>query len=363
MRAMRKPSRYKFIMIASHLVKFSFCILAIASTRVRAADAIEQHVFFQGSNGARLSGTFLIPPHDPGARFGAMVLLAGSGPTDRNGNQPPAMMSDLLKQIAQALSGEGIVTLRYDKRGMYDSARDLPKDKSAYGDFFSWENFVGDAASAVTFLRAQPQVDPDRVGILGHSEGGLLALDAARVLNSQGHSPALLILISTPGRSLDRVMVDQLQGLLARQGAPALQVTYFLGENARITRAIQDTGKVPPDVPAGLAALYPPYLGKFLHSELALEPTKLVADFSGPVLVIAGSADVQVSPDLDAKALDAALSTRKNDVHTLSIIPKASHNMKIPQGADDQGFAGPVAPAAMDELEQWTAAHLSEQAR
>ncbi len=68
------------------------------------------------------------------------------------------------------------------------------------------------------------------------------------------------------------------------------------------------------------------------------DPCKLAADFSGPVMIIAGSADTQVSPDRDAKALDAALSGRKGDVHMLTIIPKASHNLKIPSNATDAGF-------------------------
>ncbi len=119
------------------------------------------------------------------------------------------------------------------------------------------------------------------------------------------------------------------------------------------------TGKVPLDVPPGLAALYPGYLGKFLHGELAVDPCKLAADFAGPVLVVAGSADTQVSPDRDAKALDAALATRKDDSHVLAIISSASHNLKLTKGPADPGFEGLVAPAAMDQLRKWAVAHLS----
>jgi len=321
-----------------------------------AGASAQQQVSFQGANGVTLHGTLLFPAGDTTGP--AMVLLAGSGPTDRDGNQPPALITDLLKQIAEGLADQGIVSLRFDKRGMYANAADLPKDEAKFGDFFSWENFVGDAAAAYQFLRQQPRVDSNRVGILGHSEGGLLALEAARMLKAEGHAPIVLVLISTPGRPVGMVIADQLQNLLAIQHATPQQADYFLSENTRITRAILQNGQVPPDVPAGLVALYPQYLGKFLHSELALDPCKLVADFSGPVMIIAGSADMQVSPSRDAKALDAALAARKDDVHTLAIIPKASHNLKIPPDPTDPGFDGPVAPAAMDQLREWLSVHL-----
>jgi dienelactone hydrolase len=317
----------------------------------------ERPVTFVGADGVLLAGTIQLPAGEGAGP--AMVLLAGSGPTNRDGNQPPSLMTDLLKQIARGLADKGIISLRFDKRGMYANAGGLPKDKTMYGDFFSWENFVGDAAAAFRFLRQQPRVDPDRVGILGHSEGGLLALESARLLTSEGHAPSVLILISTPGRPIEAVIADQLKNLLARQGASQQQTDYFLSENSRIARAIMQSGKVPPDVPAGLASLYPQYLGKFLHSEFAMDPGTLAAGFPGPVLIIAGSADTQVSPDREAKALDLALASRQRDVHTLAIIPKASHNLKIASNETDPGFDGPVAPAAMDQLQQWVNANLS----
>ena len=339
--------------------QFIFSITLIAWLSGTAGASSERAVNVPGAEGAALAGTLQLPVRE--GKGPALVLLAGSGPTDRNGNQPSAMMTDLLKQIAEKLADQGIATLRFDKRGMYANKAELPKDKAKYGDFFSWENFVGDAASAVRFLRDQPEFDPNRVGILGHSEGGLLALEAARVLKAEHQPPAVLILLSTPGRAIDAVITDQLKRALTQQGAPQQQTDYFLAENARVTRAIEQTGKVPPDVPAGLAALYPRYLGKFLHSEMAVDPCKLAADFSGPVLIVAGSADTQVSPDRDAKALDAALATRKNGVHALAIIPNASHNLKVVKDAGDPGFAGSVAPAAIDQLQQWVRANLSRE--
>ncbi len=93
----------------------------------------EQQVSFQGTDGVTLAGTLQLPAGE--GRSPALVLLAGSGPTDRNGNQPPALITDLQKHIAQGLADQVVVSLRFDKRGMYANAAELPKDNAKLGDF------------------------------------------------------------------------------------------------------------------------------------------------------------------------------------------------------------------------------------
>jgi len=340
---------------------FLVCLLCMASPfsvfAQQPAGVGERQVTFKGANGASLRGTFQFPAETSNSKVPALLLLAGSGPTDRDGNQPPAMMTNLLKQIAQALANKGIASLRYDKRGMDANAAELPKQLSQYGEFFTWENFVGDAAAAYRLLREQPEVDPARVGILGHSEGGILALDSAGALRAEA-PPAVLILVSTPGRSMEAVITDQLRSLLKRQGATPEQTDFYLAANHRISGVIQTTGQVPLDVPAGLAALYPGYLGKFLKSELAIDPCKLAAEFPGPILIMNGEQDTQVSPKLDASALDSALKKRPIDDHSLVIVPNASHNLKIIKAPDDAGVTGDVSPDALDKLGAWAVTKL-----
>lgn len=338
------------------------CVAAGAGPGTWAAEISERQVTFKGADGTDLAGTLQLPAGASNAKVPALVLLAGSGPTNRDGNQPPILMTDLLKQIAHGLEVRGVATLRFDKRGMDANAAELPKNPNLYGAFFSWENFVGDAAAACRFLREQPEVDPARTGILGHSEGGLLALAAAGVLQSDNHPVAALILISTPGRPIDAIIIDQLQGLLKQQGATPAQSDYFLEENHRITDAIRTSGQVPLDVPAGLAALYPSYAGRFLQSELAIDPCRLAAAFGGPVLVINGALDTQVSPERDAEALNDALKGRTGDDHTLIIVPGASHNLKVAKAPGDPGITGEVAPDVLNKLEAWVTAKLDSRA-
>jgi hypothetical protein len=340
-----------------HPSTFGILLISLLTSPSLAAEAsIEQPVTFPGAAGATLAGTLQLPPGD--GPFPALLLVAGSGPTDRNGNQPPFLITDLLKQFAKGLADKGIASLRFDKRGMYANSAQLPKDPSKLSEFFTWENGIGDVVAAYHFLRWHARIDPARVGILGHSQGSLIALDIARTLKAEGNPPAVLILVSGAGRPMDVILGEQIKAGMARNDTPPQEAEKALTEYARIVRTIRESGKVPPDMQPAFAGLFPFYIGKLWQGEIALDPSKLAAEYSGPVLVLAGSADIQISSERDAKALDAALAARKGDVHRLTIIPQASHNMKILADAKDPGFAGPVAPAAMDQLKQWAAEEL-----
>ena len=342
----------------SREISVHLAFLAALALAVSAACAGDEIVTIHGAGGATLQGTLTLPDGKAGAKFPAVVILAGSGPTDRNGNQPPALVTDLLRQIADGLAKNGIASLRYDKRGMHANRAEMPKDLAKFGEFFCWENFTGDAVAAFKFLQARAEIDPARVGITGHSEGGLLALCAASDLKSTFHGPAILVLLSTPGRPIDAVIEGQLQTLLKKQQATPEQTKFFLDANARISKTIRETGKIPPDVPPGLAALYPQYLSQFYHSELAVDPAKLAGQFTGPVLIVAGGKDTQVSATLDAKPLDAALTARVGDDHRLVVVDDASHNLK-PVNGDDPGFTGDIAPQALEAITSWCATKLA----
>ena len=310
----------------------------------------EKPVTFLGAGNAALAGTLTMPV--PASRSAApgLVLIAGSGPTDRDGNSG-AVQTDLLKQIARRLAQEGIASLRYDKRGVGGSVMSA-QDRAHLAYYAAWENFVGDAAAALHDLQQQPGVDARRTGYFGHSEGGLVALQVAQQA-SAFHPPSLLVLASTAGRAYDVIISEQLVRILNIQGATPAQTDYFLSKNREIAATIERTGVVPSDVPDGLAALYPPYIGKFYRSVQGANPAALAAQFTGPVLVLQGQKDVQVSAERDTSALNAALSRRAHGAFQVSLIPSASHNLKLITGEADPGLAGPVAPEALAALCGW----------
>lgn len=325
---------------------------------LRAAETIlNQQVILNSNDGTPLAGTLTIPANIT-FKIPGVVLIQGSGPTDRDGNQPPVLRPDLLRQIADALAQNGIASLRYDKRGMHANASHRPANLEDYKTFFAWERFIDDAFAAYNFLRGQGVVDADKVGLLGHSEGGLIVLDLASRLRGT-ETPRALVLASTAGRKIDLVIREQLERLLTEQKATPAQRRYFVAANDRVLKAIAETGEVPSDVPPGLAGLYPAYIGPFLQSELRLDPVALAQGFSGPVLLLQGDSDRQISPKYDALALDRALRERSNDDHALLMLPRTSHNLKRLQSDEDPGIEGDIDPGILSQLSEWLLKKLS----
>ena len=145
-----------------------------------------------GAGGAPLQGTLVLPARRVGPGP-ALLLVQGSGPTDRDGNQPPALTTDLLSQLAGILAGFGIASLRYDKRGMHANAASLPREPAALREFMRFEHVVDDAAAMLAALRKRPEIDPAQAGLFGHSEGGSIGLAlATRRLAGNIHATNIL---------------------------------------------------------------------------------------------------------------------------------------------------------------------------
>lgn len=310
--------------------------------------ASDRHVVFTGAGEVPLAGTLVIP--DRPRPVPAMLLIAGSGPTDRDGNQLPHLRSDLLRLIAEVLAACGIASLRYDKRGVGAGAERLPRDPDALAEFVRWDRFVGDAAAALAFLRSQDGVDRERVGVLGHSEGGLIGLDLAARSDAP---PAALVLAATPGRPIAAVLRDQLARLARSQGASEPMIAALLDENDAILARLAAGQGYPPAISPGLAGLYPAYLAPFWAGLAALEPAALAARCNGPILLLAGEADVQVLADKDMPALTEGFARRSvGPAPTIAVVSKASHNLKA-AGPDPQGVSGPLHPDVPAILTDW----------
>ncbi len=316
------------------------------SMPARAEDFKSTDVRFPGAGGIALAGTLVMPDRaSPQNKVPAAVLIAGSGPTDRDGNNPliPARI-DLLKQIAELLAGAGIASLRYDKRGIGQSTKApvaLPQQEL----FFSWENFIGDVQLAHAALSKQESVKSYATALLGHSEGGLFAIATAEM--SIARQPYALVLAGTPGRPLQDIIRSQLTRQAPQLVEPA----------GKIMEAIRKTGHVPADTPRELANLFPPYIGPFLKGELGYDPAAALAKLKQPCLLLQGGADRQVVPLGDIQPLLNALNQR-NVPSEAFVLPEVSHNLKPLAGPDDPGFAGPIAPAISSKLATWLAATL-----
>jgi uncharacterized protein len=301
----------------------------------------ERPVRFSGHNGARLEGTLLLPLISELQYVPGVVLVAGSGPTDRNGNNPLVPVRiDVLKEIAELLGRSGIATLRYDKRGVSKSAPRPNGSLEAQEEFFIWDNFVGDVVAAHAELLRHNEIKPYATALLGHSEGGLLAIAAAKILGARKLYG--LVLAATPGLP----MADIVRLQVARA------TPHLREEIERTMTAILATGHVPAKLTPELQVLFPPYAGPFLRSALAYDGAKTLREVEVACLVLHGAADQQVVPMGAVQPLIDALGTRSVSGEAV-VLPQVSHNLKLVSGPGDLGFNGPLAPAVATKLTEW----------
>jgi uncharacterized protein len=311
-----------------------------------AAGMKQRTVQFAGGDGTRLAGTLLLPLWSELQKVPGVVLIAGSGPTDRDGNNPlvPERIN-LLKLIAERLAEAGIASLRYDKRGIGASTPRPTGTLEVQERFFAWDNFVGDVAAAHGELLRHDEIKPYATALLGHSEGGLLALAAAKALAANTTGIAKLhglVLAATPGRPL----ADIVRAQIARN-APSL-----VAAAERTMSTIMATGRVPANLPREQQVLFPLYAGPFLQSVLAFDPARALVGLDLACLILQGAADRQIVPMADVQPLIDALGQRAASGEAV-IVPGVSHNLKLVTWPTDPGFAGPLAPAVGDKLVAW----------
>ncbi len=304
---------------------------------------------FTGAGGIDLPGTLLLPEGD--APFPGVLLLPGSGPTDRDGNQPPMLKTDLLRQIADELASRGVASFRFDKRAAHANAGLWPRTPDEVAAFFSWEHFVQDAEAALGALRDHASIDADRVAVLGHSEGGLIALAMADRLGDR--APSAMVLAGTTGRRLDHVIRDQFDRLLPLQVPDEALRKTIRDDLERGIDAIRADRKPPADLHPALMSLFNASSLGVLRAYFTLEPAELAAGYPGPVLVVQGEHDAQVTVADDLPPLKSALIGREGVGARVHLVKGASHNFKKVGSPTEPGFAGPVVPDALDAIGSW----------
>jgi pimeloyl-ACP methyl ester carboxylesterase len=245
-----------------------------------------------------LYGTLTLPETPNPVR--AALILAGSGPTDRNGNNP-AGSNDSLKLLAHGLAAEGIASLRVDKRGVGASAGAATRE-----DDLRIDTYVTDAVTWLEVLRGE--LAQSRLFVIGHSEGALIGMLAARRADVAG-----LVLLAGAGESADRIIARQ----LAAGGVPEGLQT----ESRRIAERLR-AGQLVTDVPPDLLSLYRPSVQNYLMSWLRLDPATELARVRGAVLIVQGTTDLQILPE-DARRLASARSDAK-----LVLIDGMNHVLK-----------------------------------
>jgi len=325
---------------------------------VMAAAPVEKQVTFTGAGGLTMYGTLTMPANSAGHMVPGAILLPGSGPTDRDGNQAPVIVTDILKQISAALAESGIASLRFDKRATRLFGPKFPSTAPELAEFFKWNNFVGDATGALRFLQQQPGVDGKRVAIIGHSEGAEIALQIGSNLAKDPLKPAALITIGGAGRPMGPILHEQIELRLTQQKVPSPMKKVYMDYVDKAVAQVAASATFPPDPPAGLESLFNPTTTKIMQDYCRIDPAELAKNYPGPVLVINGGQDQQVSPEKDAPALKAALQKRSTGSVEMLIAPDTSHNMKSTAGGNKDMFTGPVVPMVLSKIQQFLTKQL-----
>lgn len=233
-----------------------------------------------------------------------VLIVPGSGPTDRNGNSPFGLKASTYQLLAQELATQGIATVRIDKRGMFESYKAV-EDPNAV----TIQAYAEDVHHWVDAIRSE--TGAQCVWVLGHSEGGLVALEAG-----QGRSDICgLILVATPGRPMGQTLREQLKEDPAN--APILDQALPVIDALEAGRRV-DTRQM--DRP--LNTMFHASVQGFLINTFALDPARLIAGYSKPVLIIQGERDLQIKPK-DAQRLAKAAPNAK-----LVLLPATNHVLK-----------------------------------
>jgi len=244
------------------------------------------------------------------------LIIPGSGPTDRDGNNPLGVTASPYRLLAEALLARGIATVRIDKRGMFAS-------KSAVADpnAVTIPDYVADTAAWVASMRLA--TGAQCVWLIGHSEGGLVALAAAQELEGL----CGLVLVAAPGRPLGDVIKAQLR-------ANPANFVIVPSADAAIDALTAGRRVDAATLPAPLQGLFAPALQGFLISLFSYDPADLAAQAKLPLLIVQGGKDIQV-PVADAERMAAASPAAK-----LVVLPEVNHVLK------DVAGAGPAANLA-----------------
>jgi len=221
------------------------------------------------TNSGDLKGTLIIPSKTK--KFKLVIIQAGSGPTDRNGNSGSALKTNSYKLMAEEFAKNNIATLLIDKRGVGGSKASAISMAS-----FKFENYADDLADWIRFAKKDKRIA--KIFIAGHSEGSLVGMLAAQKEKVNGY-----ISLAGAGESIDKIIVWQYAQQLPQ--ATSVVDSFF-------TR-LKNKEKID-SVPPYLMPIFSPYLQNYLASWIKYDPCTEIEKLKIPVLIIQGTTDIQV---------------------------------------------------------------------
>ncbi|HZU28877.1 MAG TPA: alpha/beta fold hydrolase [Bryobacteraceae bacterium] len=307
------------------------------------------------SAGITLAATFTVPQGK--GPFPAVVLITGSGPQDRDesllGHKPFLVLADYLTR-------HGIAVLRADDRGTAKSGGDFTSATTA--------DFASDAEAGVAWLKTRSEGDPQRIGLIGHSEGGIVAPMVA----ARNPDVAFIVLMAGPGVSLAQILVAQQRLILqasgmskeevdkkAEQQRAMLKLVREEKDNAALEKKMkQQFAGVVPDDQMGVQAkmIGSPWFRWLLDYDPAATLRKLTC----PVLAINGEKDLQVPPQQNLPPIRTALEQGGNRDFEVDELPGLNHLFQTAKTGALSEYAEieeTISPVALDKISSWILKH------
>jgi pimeloyl-ACP methyl ester carboxylesterase len=326
---------------------------------------IEEEVVFDNyAANITLAGTLTYPKE--GGNFPVVILVSGSGPQNRNeellGHKPFLVIADFLTR-------NGIAVLRYDDRGVGKSTGDFSSATTV--------DFVGDALSAVDFLKSKDQIIKNQIGIIGHSEGGLIAPLAA----VQSEDVAFIIMMAGPGLRGKEILVLQTELILRANGEPEDEIKKGAGLNEQLYGILlsdKDSASVSSQLRDVFERAYNEMTDKektqigdkdiFMERQfsmmqspwfkyfLAYDPYETLTKVSCPVLAVNGGKDLQVPPKENLAMIEKAFKEASKENYKLVELPGLNHLFQTAKTGSPMEYSTieeTISPAALNVIKDW----------
>jgi pimeloyl-ACP methyl ester carboxylesterase len=291
-------------------MKKTFVLLAVLFLSLAQAQEKTDPVFKESPlilkiNVVEIFGTLTTPTAVK--KYPVVLIISGSGPTDRDGNNP-MMKNNSLKMLAESLAKNGIASLRYDKRGIGESKAAAIAESSLV-----FENYTEDVKSWINLLKQDKRFS--KVIVIGHSEGSLIGMIA-------GAKADKFISIAGPGESADKLIKTQ---IASKSNKQLEDLTFPIIDSLKSGNNVK---KVDPM----LNSLFRPSIQPYLISWFKYNPQTEIKKLTVPILIVQGNKDLHVT------LKDAELLSQANKNAELLIVDKMNHVMKIIEGDNQENM-------------------------
>lgn len=315
----------------------------------------EDVVYANKAAGNQLAATLTIPPGK--GPFPAVVLITGSGPQDRDeslmGHKPFLVLADHLTR-------KGIAVLRVDDRGVGKSTGDFAAATTA--------DFATDTEAGVAFLKTRPEIDPKRIGLIGHSEGGIIA----PMIAARNHDVAFIVMMAGSGVPGDEILEAQM-GLISEamgkshedavkavaQQRELLALVKQSPDGAGLQKELREkigaaAGEelTEPQIGAAVKQLTSPWMRYFL----SYDPATALIKVKCPVLALNGEKDLQVPPKQNLPVIRKALEAAGNKNFEIDELPGLNHLFQTAKTGSPGEYAQieeTIAPIALEKMSGW----------